>query len=101
MQVFGGNAGRDGRIDLLLRQGGRGAQEERGQGEARRAKRRPAVREVPAQDVSQAGSRCGHGVGSGHGFGSVLRHGEQERVAAVAVSLDAGHAPVMVGPRGA
>ena len=40
--IFGGDVGRDGGIDLLLRQGGRGAQEQRGQGTARRAHEREA-----------------------------------------------------------
>ena len=32
--IFGGDVGRDGGIDLLLRQGGRSAQEQRGQGDS-------------------------------------------------------------------
>ena len=44
--IFGGDVGRDGRIDLLLRQGGWGAQEQRGQGTARRADER-AQRAAP------------------------------------------------------
>ena len=37
----------------------------------------------------------------GHGLGSWLLHDKQERGAAVAVRLDAGHAPLVIGASGA